>query len=548
MISKLLKYFHTVRHLKIKQIFFRLKKFFFKPKFFLTKTPNRRKLIGIWKKSIINSNCIADNGSFNFLNEEGFLKNNTSWNDKKKEKLWLYNLHYFDYINSNTHNLSHDKSLDLMHRWVIENPPLIGVGWDPYPSSLRIVNWIQWSLNGNEIDQPIMDSLHAQAHILMQDIEYHILGNHIFANAKALIFYGLYFQGSFPEKCLMRGLKILDEEIDEQILFDGGHFERSTMYHSIISKDLLDLINLSNAFFHIEVGSHVNLWKENALKMIDWMISMLHPDNEIAFFNDAAFNIAPKPLIIIDYAKSLGISSNKKYPKNDLEFVNLESSGYSIIKSSEMTAILDCAPLGPEYLLGHSHADTLSFEFSLFNSRVFINSGTSCYGLSEQRLRERGTAFHNTVEVNQKNSSEVWSGFRVARRAKPFDFKYKKYSQNELSVSCKHNGYHNTFRKITHERQWKFQDKKMIISDRLRGKYNSAKAYFYLHPSINVVIKENNAHLTLTNDQKLKVSFEGGLISLNDSQWFPEFGKKVYSNVLILDFNKSKSITTVDWS
>ena len=213
-----------------------------------------------------------------------------------------------------------------------------------------------------------------------------------------------------------------------------------------------------------------------------------------------------------------------------------------------MTAILDCAPLGPEYLLGHSHADTLSFEFSLFNSRVFINSGTSCYGLSEQRLRERGTAFHNTVEVNQKNSSEVWSGFRVARRAKPFDFKYKKYSQNELSVSCKHNGYHNTFRKITHERQWKFQDKKMIISDRLRGKYNSAKAYFYLHPSINVVIKENNAHLTLTNDQKLKVSFEGGLISLNDSQWFPEFGKKVYSNVLILDFNKSKSITTVDWS
>jgi hypothetical protein len=32
--------------------------------------------------------------------------------------------------------------------------------------------------------------------------------------------------------------------------------------------------------------------------------------------------------------------------------------------------ILDVAPVGPDYLPGHAHADTLSFELSLFGQRA----------------------------------------------------------------------------------------------------------------------------------------------------------------------------------
>jgi uncharacterized heparinase superfamily protein len=63
-------------------------------------------------------------------------------------------------------------------------------------------------------------------------------------------------------------------------------------------------------------------------------------------------------------------------------------------------ALLDVAPIGPDYLPGHAPADTLSFELSVFGQRLLVNSGTSCYGASLERLRQRATAAHNTVVVD----------------------------------------------------------------------------------------------------------------------------------------------------
>ena len=63
------------------------------------------------------------------------------------------------------------------------------------------------------------------------------------------------------------------------------------------------------------------------------------------------------------------------------------------------------------------HADNLSFEWSLGEQRVLVNSGTSLYGVSSERHRQRKTKSHNTVEIDGFDSSEIWSGFRVARRA-----------------------------------------------------------------------------------------------------------------------------------
>ena len=69
--------------------------------------------------------------------------------------------------------------------------------------------------------------------------------------------------------------------------------------------------------------------------------------------------------------------------------------------------------MGPDYIPGHAHADTLSFELSIGAQRVFVNSGTSEYGLSPKRLNQRKTAAHNTVEVDGKDSSQVWSGLEL---------------------------------------------------------------------------------------------------------------------------------------
>ena len=74
------------------------------------------------------------------------------------------------------------------------------------------------------------------------------MGNHLFANAKALIFSGLFFDGEEAKSWYLKGFNILKRELAEQILPDGGNFELSPMYHIIFLEDLLDLVNIHRAF------------------------------------------------------------------------------------------------------------------------------------------------------------------------------------------------------------------------------------------------------------------------------------------------------------
>ena len=66
----------------------------------------------------------------------------------------------------------------------------------------------------------------------------------------------------------------------------------------------------------------------------------------------------------------------------------------------DAVAIGDIGNVGPDYIPGHAHADTLSFEMSVFDMRFIVNSGTSVYGLGAERLRQRGTAAHSTVVID----------------------------------------------------------------------------------------------------------------------------------------------------
>ena len=111
---------------------------------------------------------------FRFLNQEREI---TSWNDDSVSRLWLYNLHYFEQVDE-----------PLIERWIAENTIGQGVGWDPYPTSLRIANWCKWILSGASPKSYVYGSIATQAAWIEKRIERHLLANHLLANAKALIF------------------------------------------------------------------------------------------------------------------------------------------------------------------------------------------------------------------------------------------------------------------------------------------------------------------------------------------------------------------------
>jgi len=536
MIKKVLLFLNTLRYLKLKQIFYRI--FNKIPTIIINKTPyipSKRVVCGTWTLPSKRIQSLQENKTFLFLNEIGRLPK-SSWHIPNKSKLWMYNLHYFDDLNAfNAHKryFWHQK---LILEWIKHNKPFFGIGWEPYPTSLRIVNWIKWSLAGQILTNSMQRSLILQGNWLIKNIEWHLLGNHLFANAKALVFLGVFFNDNKTEKFLKKGLKIIDKQIDEQIMGDGGHFELSPMYHSIILEDFLDLINLHYNYNNIFNDRFVKKLSKSINKMLFWLNEMCHPDKEISFFNDSATKIAPSPSEINRYAKNLGFHCQPSSPKNKYLNINhFEKSGFITMQSKNAKIFLDVGQIGADYLPGHGHADTLSFEMSLFNKRLFVNSGTSRYDNDSIRLYERGTMAHNTVAINNENSSEIWSSFRVAKRAKPFGLFIKKTNEM-ITVYCEHDGYKRLEGKPVHKRYWIFRNKKLIIKDEVIGCFKSAKAYFHLHPKVRILdVDKSKISLKLPGCRaKITVLIVEGELDIITNTYSHEFGKRLTSKCLEL--------------
>src|SRR5207237_3863965 len=84
-----------------------------------------------------------------------------------------------------------------------------------------------------------------QALALEARLETHLLANHLMKNIKALMFAGALLGAPESSRWWAKGEKLLKRELAEQILADGGHFERSPMYHAEALEDLLDIRTLA---------------------------------------------------------------------------------------------------------------------------------------------------------------------------------------------------------------------------------------------------------------------------------------------------------------
>ncbi len=541
MLRKVLLLFNTVKYLKLSQILGRFERKFVKLEPDLSSAPSISIPTNKLQPIVQRQSRMLSESKFRFLNVTSNVKTAEDWNSPNQGKLWLYNLHYFDDLNSNEADQRVDWHRNLIQRWINENPPGFGNGWEAYPSSLRIVNWIKWSLSGNSLEQGSLDSLAIQVRYLSSNVETHLLGNHLFSNAKALLFAGLFFKGKEADHWCQIGLNIINKELPEQVLSDGGNFELSPMYHAIFLEDLLDLVNIHQVY-NKRLATDI---QSTILSMFGWLKTMCHPDGEISFFNDSAIGIAPTLKELLEYGKRLNITC-----ANDsigtLRW--LKDSGYIRVQKENLVSIIDVANIGPDYIPGHGHADTLSFELSLFGERVIVNSGTSCYSDSKERFRQRSTVAHNTVVIDAENSSEVWGSFRVARRANPFNLVINE-SDKVVNISCSHDGYKRLKGNPIHSRRWIFNTSEMIIEDVISGDFKRAEAHFYFHPDIKIDLnhKEDRGMIHLSDGKEIVLDIYSGVASLSSSTYHPEFGLSVDNTCLSIYFDSSSIKVGFSW-
>ena len=447
-----------------------------------------------------------------FINKpSGFL----SWNDKTKGMLWAYNLNYMDWL------LQEDMTFDEGALWIdrfIADLPDNHIGLDPYPTALRGINWIKFiSRHCDKIDEERLsvwnDSLYSQYAHLNRNLEYHLLGNHLLEDAYSLYIASIYFS---DRNLYKKSSKLLRKQLCEQILPDGAHFEQSPMYHCILLDRLLDCCNFSFNNIRHDGQEQMNVYlKDMAEKMLGHLEAILYSDKSFPLFNDSAVGISPEPMQIFSYAQRLGLVW-EKIPMNEV--------GYRYMCNENMEMFADVGNVMASYQPGHTHADTFSYELRIKGMPFIVDTGISTYDKNARRQYERGTSAHNTVQVDGKDSSQVWGGFRVGSRAEVSVIK-----DTDTELKAVHFGYG---RSKPHLRTFAIDEDCLNITDELP----------HMLPAVN--------HIHLTHDVKINevlpnfistdladISFDGATcVELADEFVSEEYNVMKQSKTVVVHF------------
>ena len=377
---------------------------------------------------------------------------------------------------------------------------------------MRIVNWVKFFIKYKISNKKFENSLLNQVLYLNNNLEYHLLGNHYFANLKALIFGCLYFNNSETNKILNDVIIKFKKELNSQILSDGGHCEFSPMYHAIILEDILDIFSIFD-FFQYEIDiDFKRLLIQKSNKMLRWLSLLTHPNGEFCKFNDTTENIAPSLNILNKY-------SNRLF-KVDY-FVNahnyLKNTSYFNFQNKKIFFCINLGPSSLDHLAGHTHSDTFSFELSYKKNIFFTNGGISTYKIGNKRKFERSSANHNTIIVNNRNISEVWKSFRLARRPLFGEPKINK-KVDKLEIS---NFFYDYLRKYKHTR--------IIIIDKIKINLiddNQSYNFFsriIIRPEIDIFKLEKNVILLKKKNNKIKLISDCGNMKITKFKFKNEF-------------------------
>jgi len=268
--------------------------------------------------------------------------------------------------------------------WIAANPPSPGDAWHAYTTSTRAGNWIAAAGLEPRVAEPdVVASLWRQLLHVAVNVEDGVLGNHVVRNARALVLGG----AAFGDQALARlGRRLLERELPEQILPDGGHYERSPVYHLVVLRDLLEI---DAAVPGIVPASTLESMRRFAA-------ALCRPDGAPALFNDGGLDLAPA-LVLGDPLQGATVFAD---------------TGYVVLRDGPLWLAFDCGLPAPSFLPAHAHADALSFQLWWDGRPVVVDPGTYTYEAGRARNWFRGTAAHSTVALDGRDQFRLWGSFR----------------------------------------------------------------------------------------------------------------------------------------
>ena len=486
----LLLLYHTVKYLRWQQVFYRLYYPFKRYIYFYIKNKSSFKPdvdlpndTAFYLYSNDKDLYIPASQTFTFLNQTHCFASQINWTFKDNGLLWSFHLHYFDWLNDD--RISVESNLGSIFQY-INNQDNSYLFIHSYPASIRIVNWIKFLLKNNLCDDAVIASLRSQARRLYHFPEYDIMGNHLLQNGISLVWAGIFLK---EERKLSKGIMILREQLKEQVLEDGVHFEKSLAYQSILVKSLMDLmvfIKSQNEFKKL-----FNEIKINVEIMLSTLSVLVDKDGYYPNMNDSNKEMSICFFELMNVAQNLSIN---------IKDVCFRESGFRLIgQDFDYTLLFNTGKLGANYQAGHAHADAFTFTLTVGSCPIIVDRGVSTYNDNEMRRQEKSTSAHNTLSINSANSAELWSSFRMAKRPSIICL-----SKDLNIIDYKNDGYFYNY-KIWHRRRIEYSEDGLQITDFLNGwKGQKAQLFYHFHPDIQLErnehgIRAHNMYLDFSN-------------------------------------------------
>ena len=403
---------------------------------------------------------------------------------------------------------------NLARSWIRENPAGLGINWvSSLEAAFRVVSW-SWALSLFKSSPHLTPGLFWEITEAIETHAAHIeryLSRHSSPNThltgEAL---GLFYAGTlFPENPLAArwrslGQRILDEQIQHQVLPDGVYFEQTTAYQLYtieIYLHYLILASRNNVPVPVEIAASVQ-------RMLDVILALRRPDGGVptigdqdggtllplvrrepddargvfavaaAFFGRpdfawAAESVQPEALWLLGSAAIARFEATGAAPP--LEASRAFEGGYVVMRSGwQRTAhhlVFDVGPLGCPITGAHGHADLLSVVVSPFGEPFIVDPGTSVYA-ADPAFRQyfRGTEAHSTVTVDGLGQAEPAGPFGWQKRPEAHLSRFESSAGFDFA-DASHDAYKRLADPVTHRRRVVFVKSRgyWVIVDDLAG-------------------------------------------------------------------------------
>lgn len=471
-------------------------------------------------------------GRFELLATPFDAPSGVDWSTASHGPLFAYHLHQHEYLRCD--GVLPAERAALISDWIRSHRA--GTGWDPHPTGLRLLAWGKLATTPGmlSLDEPqrtaLLRSYADQAETLSQNLEVRLQANHLLSNLLCVVFASLLIESSASAGWRRRSVLLCDE-LAAQIRPDGGHEERSPMYHALLLECVLDLLNLCRAAPKRAPEGLEAALAETAGRMLRALEILSHGDGRIALFADSAFDVAAEPSALRDYAERLGLEVERAGAGRGS--VCLPQSGYVRLETGAWLLIASVAEPSPPHQPGHAHCDALAFELSLAGRRLVTDTGIFEYVVGPRRHADRSTASHATLQIDGEEQAEIWAAHRIGGR--PVVELSAFSDAGEAEATCR--GWSR--RRTLHRRRYRVTDTGAEIEDWVEGPAGEVRARLPIGPGWAVELQaDSNPRALCRSLEQAGLAIEIGLPAaftwrLEQGAYHPSFGRELQRPILV---------------